>query len=237
VIAQKVKASVLGTLLDGKLYSGYLLGQDIYNQACYIVTNNPVKDEMDGIVIAIATLDDGEEKAVVSPEGEIYYKPELMHFLSCFKTPKIKAITCLYEKSCGAVVFYQGRYGTKILLVKNNNGKYWSFPKGHVELGEKEEDTAIREIKEETNLDVSIVKGFREVSDYCPFGKIRKRVVFFLARAATDKVRIQESEIDSYIWVSLEKSRTKCNYANDIKVLDKAELALKKLKKRGIRRR
>ena len=46
-----------------------------------------------------------------------------------------------------------------------------------------------------------IEKGFREISEYCPFGKIRKRVVFFLAQAFTDNVKIQEEEIDSYIWV------------------------------------
>ena len=70
---------------------------------------------------------------------------------------------CLYEKSCGAVIFYKSRQNTKILLVKNSNGRYWSFPKGHIEDGENEHQTAIREIKEETGLDVVIEKGFREI--------------------------------------------------------------------------
>ena len=80
---------------------------------------------------------------------------------------------CLYEESCGGIIFYNGKQNTKILLVKNTNGKYWSFPKGHIEQGETEKETAAREIKEETGLDVDIKKDFREVSDYCPFGKIR----------------------------------------------------------------
>ena len=54
---------------------------------------------------------------------------------------------------------------------------------------------------------VVIEKGFREISEYCPFGKIRKRVVFFLAQAFTDNVKIQEEEIDSYIWVDLQQAR------------------------------
>ena len=83
------------------------------------------------------------------------------------------------------------------MLVKNNNGRYWSFPKGHIEDGETEQETAIREIKEETGLDVTLVNNFREISEYCPFGKIRKRVVFFLARAFTDNVRIQDGSICS----------------------------------------
>ena len=129
----------------------------------------------------------------------MFYEPELRQVLSKLKNIKLKSIVCLYEKSCGAVIFYKSRQNTKILLVKNSNGRYWSFPKGHIEDGENEHQTAIREIKEETGLDVVIEKGFREISEYCPFGKIRKRVVFFLAQAFTDNVKIQEEEIDSYL--------------------------------------
>ena len=94
---------------------------------------------------------------------------------------------------------------------------------GYVELGENERQTAIREIKEETDLDVKIHPGFRETSDYCPFGKVRKRVVFFLAEAVSDNVHIQESEIDYYIWVPFSQARDMCCYENDLRVIDKAE--------------
>lgn len=134
---------------------------------------------------------------------------------------------CVFtKKSCGAVIFYKSRQNTKILLVKNSNGRYWSFPKGHIEDGENEHQTAIREIKEETGLDVVIEKGFREISEYCPFGKIRKRVVFFLAQAFTDNVKIQEEEIDSYIWVDLQQARKMCSYDNDLRIIEKAETAI-----------
>ena len=132
-------------------------------------------------------------------------------------------ISCLYEKSCGAIVIYRAKENLMVLLVKNKNSKYWSFPKGHVELGENEKQTAIREIKEETGLDVIIHPGFRETSDYCPFGKVRKRVVFFLAEAKSDDVHIQESEIDYYIWVPFEQARSMCTYDNDLRVIDKTE--------------
>ena len=81
-------------------------------------------------------------------------------------------------------------------------------------------------IKEETGLDVTLVSDFREISEYCPFGKIRKRVVFFLARAFTDNVRIQEEEIDSYIWVDLQQARKLCSYDNDLRIIEKAELTI-----------
>ena len=178
-------------------------------------------------MIAVAEFDglDGE-RAIVAPHGEIFYEPEVRNMLARLRNVKLINISCLYEKSCGAVIFYKTRQDTKILLVKNNNGRYWSFPKGHIEDGENEHQTAIREIKEETGLDVTIFNGFREVSEYCPFGKIRKRVVFFLARAFTDNVKIQEEEIDSYIWVDLQQARKMCSYDNDLRIIDKAETAI-----------
>ena len=56
------------------------------------------------------------------------------------------------EKSCGAVIFNDE---DKVLIVKHNAG-HWDFPKGHMEAGETETQTAIREVKEETNIDVTL---------------------------------------------------------------------------------
>lgn len=225
VIAKKVSVTVFGTLIEGKLYSGYANGDSINNVGAYILSHNKVFDMVMGIVVAVITLKgSNERRLIVAPEGEIYYEPDILQILGKFKNIKIEKISCLYEKSCGAIIFHKTKQGVKVLLVKNNNGRYWSFPKGHIEKGESEEQTAVREIKEETGLDVEIISGFREISDYCPFGKIRKRVVFFLAQAFTDNVVIQESEIDSFVWVDIQQSRKRCTYENDLRVIDKAEL-------------
>ncbi|MBQ1350205.1 MAG: NUDIX domain-containing protein, partial [Ruminococcus sp.] len=181
-------------------------------RGAYVVTRKEPREFFDGVVVAVAEFEglDGE-RPIVSTYGEVFYEPELRKRLAKLRNIKLKSIRCLYEKSCGGIIFYKTRQNTKILLVKNNNGRYWSFPKGHIEDGETEQQTAIREIKEETGLDVTITPGFREISEYCPFGKIRKRVVFFLARAFTDNVKIQEEEIDSYIWVDLQQARKLCS--------------------------
>ncbi|MCH5299078.1 MAG: NUDIX domain-containing protein [Ruminococcus sp.] len=175
-------------------------------------------------------FDDNEERLIVAKEGEIYYEPDLRTSFSYLKNTTLTSVRCLYEKSCGAIIFYKSRTNTRILLVKNNNGRYWSFPKGHIEIGETEQQTAIREIREETSLDVEIKDGFREVSDYCPFGKIRKHVVFFLAQAFTDNVKMQEDEIAEYIWVDLQQARKLCSYDNDLRIINKAETAIKLIK-------
>ncbi len=230
MIAERVKATLFGKISDN-LYSAFINSPKINNKNAYAVSKNELPEVFDAVVIAVAEFDglDGE-RAVVAPAGEIFYEPDIRNMLSKLRNVRLTNISCLYEKSCGAVIFYKTKQDTKILLVKNNNGRYWSFPKGHIEDGENEQETAIREIKEETGLDVTIFDGFREVSEYCPFGKIRKRVVFFLARAFTDNVKIQEEEIDSYIWVDLQQARKMCSYDNDLRVIDKAETAIHLMK-------
>ena len=226
MIAENVSGTLFGSITEG-LYSAYVSSASISNRSAYVVTRKKIKEYFDGVVVAVAEFEGMTgERLIVAQPGEVFYEPELRKLLSKLRNVKIKSIRCLYEKSCGGIIFYKTKQNTKILLVKNNNGRYWSFPKGHIEEGETEQETAIREIKEETGLDVTIVKNFREISEYCPFGKIRKRVVFFLARAFTDNVKIQEEEIDSYIWVDLQQARKLCTYDNDLRIIEKAETTI-----------
>jgi len=98
------------------------------------------------------------------------------------------------EKSCGAVVYQFQDAQLYLLILKMRKGHY-SIPKGHVENQESEEETALREIKEETNLKVKIDTNFREVITYFPFEGVSKEVVFFVAKYIDGEVKEQESEI------------------------------------------
>lgn len=229
MLSEKVDVNIFGCLGEG-FYSGYVSTDKVKNKKAYILSRTPVKDNFQGIVVAVANFEDNEKRLIVAPENQTFYEPEICTRLDSLRNVKLTSIKCLFEKSCGGIVFYNGKQNTKILLVKNTNGKYWSFPKGHIEKNESEKETAAREIKEETGLDVDIVGDFREVSDYCPFGKIRKHVVFFLAQAFTDEVKLQEEEIAEYIWVDLQQARKICSYDNDLRIIDKAETAIKLIK-------
>lgn len=229
MLADKVGVNIFGKL-SKNLYSGYINSDKPQQNKAYVLSEKPVDEYFKGVVIAIATFGEDDQRIVVASEDSVYYEPDLRTELSYLKNTTLTSIKCLYEKSCGAVVFYNGKSNTRILLVKNNNGRYWSFPKGHIEIGETEKETAVREIKEETSLEVEIKDGFREVSDYCPFGKIRKHVVFFLAQAFTDNVRIQEEEIAEYVWVDLQQARKLCSYDNDLRIINKAETAIRIIK-------
>ena len=99
------------------------------------------------------------------------------------------------EKSCGAVVFRTHENKTQILLIRHYNGGHWAFPKGHVEKGETEEQTALREILEETGLSVQLDTGYRKVVTYSPRRDVIKDVVYFVALADDGIAVAQEGEI------------------------------------------
>ena len=100
------------------------------------------------------------------------------------------------EISCGTITFYKD----KILLIKQNKG-YVGFPKGHMEEGETEEETAVRETKEETNIDVRVHKDKKYYINYVINGKINKDVVFFLAEPISFEIKKQDSEVEKTMWV------------------------------------
>lgn len=229
MLAKKITVNIFGKL-SKDIYSGYATVEKTTTKKAYVLSKTPVNETFKGIVIAVACFNDSEERLIVASENTVFYEPDIRVSFSYLRNAQLTSIRCLYEKSCGGIIFYKSNTSTRILLVKNNNGRYWSFPKGHIEIGETEEQTAIREIKEETSLDVEIKEGFREVSDYCPFGRIHKRVVFFLAQAFTDNVNVQEEEIAEYIWVDLQQARKLCTYDNDLRIINKAETAIKLIK-------
>jgi 8-oxo-dGTP pyrophosphatase MutT (NUDIX family) len=125
------------------------------------------------------------------------------------------------EKSCGAVVYKYINKELYILLLKHNMG-HWSFSKGHIENEETEVETALREIKEETNLDVKIDDSFRKVITYSPKENIIKNVVYFIATPINNNVVVQEEEISKIEWFSCEKAKKIITYAEDYEVLIEA---------------
>ena len=127
------------------------------------------------------------------------------------------------EKSCGAVIFREEKGERQYLLILNRKGiaaGHWGFPKGHVEGAETEHETATREIFEETGLGVEFIDGFRRISSYMPRPNVLKDVIYFLARATTDAVHLQEAEVSDYQWCNFEEACSRLTF--DKKLLEEA---------------
>ncbi len=115
------------------------------------------------------------------------------------------------EKSCGTIVVKTVGNDKKILLIKNKNGGHWSFPKGHVEKGESEIQTALRETKEETGLDVEIRRDIDPVSvKYSPKKGVWKEVLYFVSSYKSGEVEIQKEEVADHKW---------CNFYDAAKII------------------
>ncbi len=133
----------------------------------------------------------------------------------------------LYEKSCGAVVYRKSHGNIEILLIKHLNSGHWSFPKGHVEKLETEEQTAAREIKEETGIDVIIDTSFREIVSYTPKKDIKKDVIYFIGKATSFDYVPQKDEISEIRWVDIGYASTILTYENDKMIVGKARNIIK----------
>lgn len=127
-----------------------------------------------------------------------------------------------YEKSCGAVI-YTVVNGKWLYLVEIMQKGHTSFCKGHVEENESEHQTAAREIREETGLEVKFVEGFRQTVEYSPDTDCLKTVVFFLADADSTNVTIQEEEVREIEWLPYEEALTKLTFDSLREVLQQAE--------------
>lgn len=124
------------------------------------------------------------------------------------------------EKSCGGIILNGKSENPQVLLLKHNKG-HWAFAKGHVEGNETEEQTALREIKEETNLDVILDTKFRTTVRYSPMEDVEKEVVYFLAYKTGGNETPQLEEISQMQWLNLEEARYKVTYDRDKVILQK----------------
>lgn len=125
-----------------------------------------------------------------------------------------------YEKSCGAVIFRQTPE-LEVLIIRQNQG-HWCFPKGHVEGNEDETETARREVKEETGLDIRFLGGFREETHYSPREGVEKDVVWFLASPASDTLHRQKEEVAEILWANRLDAAALLTYDNDRQLFRKA---------------
>ena len=120
-----------------------------------------------------------------------------------------------YEKSCGAVIFKD----SYVLLIQNKKSNHWSFPKGHIEKGESDVETAYREVQEETGVHILINEKCFEVISYSPALNVSKDVVYFYADYISGEITPQFEEIADIGWYLVEDALKIITYDQEKQVL------------------
>lgn len=133
------------------------------------------------------------------------------------------------EKSCGAIVFtYED--GIRKYVIIRGTGMYQNFcgfPKGHMEPGETEQETSLREVKEETGLDVELIAGFRQTDEHFLAREGRpndkKTNVYFLAEFNNQELKAQESEVSEIVLMNYEDALASLQSGESKRELAEAE--------------
>lgn len=174
---------------DGEEQDAYILGID-----------HPL-DEFEGRVIGIVRRrNDREDKLVVAPDGMQLHQGEIAQAVAFQERYFDTTIDSLFRKSCGVIVSRQTEIAREFLLLFQRVSHSWSFPKGHMEAGETEMETALRELREETGLTAVLDPDRRAVVEYDIPPKTRKQVVYFSGQTEGD-IRLQPKEIAFFRWV------------------------------------
>src|SRR6266545_6107637 len=135
--------------------------------------------------------------------------------------------------SSGGVVFRPvgESYEVALICVARPSGEMaWALPKGWVEDGEALEQTAVREVREETGLVGTVLRKIAEISyefySRADQSRVRKTVHLFLLRFQSGNTADHDSEVEEARWFPIDEAIRKLTYKNEREALEKAALLL-----------
>lgn len=120
------------------------------------------------------------------------------------------------EKSCGAVVFKDNE-----ILIEHMKQGHYSIPKGHVEkIDTDDKATALREIKEETGLEASLIDSETRSVYYSPKEGVAKEVKFFIAEVTSKETIPQKEEVEQIYWLEPNDAIRVASHDSDKKIIE-----------------
>lgn len=128
--------------------------------------------------------------------------------------------------SSGGIVYRNGDAGPEVVLCGRTSGGLWGLPKGTPEAGETLEQTAMREVSEETGLQVQIERKVGEIEYW--FSRVElgvrfhKRVHHYLMTATGGDTTSHDHEYDVVRWFKLAEAEHALTYANEVEILRRA---------------
>ena len=113
---------------------------------------------------------------------------------------------------------------TEILLVHRRRPVLWALPKGTPNAGETLAETALREVREETGVEVEIEESLGEITYFFVRDRIRfrKTVHFFLMRPVGGGIDEHDHEFDEVRWTAIDEALRLMNYATEREVVERA---------------
>lgn len=131
------------------------------------------------------------------------------------------------EVSSGGVIFRKRDDRVEVALVAVKDGKVWCLPKGLIEKGEDERQTAVREVMEETGLTGRIIDKIGDIS-YWYFIKeedvrCKKTVHFYLLEFISGDTKNHSWEVDKAGWFEIDDALRMLSYKTERDILDKAK--------------
>ncbi len=127
--------------------------------------------------------------------------------------------------SAGAFVFRDGADEKEVLMIRGRRG--WAFPKGHIQPGETAEGAAIREVLEETGIQIQLLPGFRyEVASGLP--DEHRVITYFLGTASGDLLCPQPEEVLEAAWVPVTQAKRQIRFPQDVPAFEAAWAADKR---------
>ena len=133
--------------------------------------------------------------------------------------------------AAGAVIWRQTGRGVEVLLVERTKHLDITVPKGKLDPGETLPACAVREMAEETGLEVHLGAPLRTIQYSLPDGR-RKVVRYWTAEATEDAIAAStfspNGEIKAVHWLSLEEAKVSCTYREDVKLLESFEKRLER---------
>jgi 8-oxo-dGTP pyrophosphatase MutT (NUDIX family) len=131
------------------------------------------------------------------------------------------------EVSAGGVVYRRSDEGVEVVLAARRTRRgdlAWGLPKGLVEPDETPEQTAVREVQEETGLEAEVEASLGEIRYFYVWEgvRIRKAVHFFLMLATGGDVSRHDDEMEDVRWFPLSVTLRRAAYKGEREVLQRA---------------